>query len=132
MKLYMLDTNTVSHLIKGNIKAKEQLASKPISSVCISSITKAELIFGLCKRPTAVNLHEIVSQFLRAVQILPWQSSTAEKYGATRVELENQGIVLSPLDLLIASHALEVTAILVTNDKAFSRIKGLKIEDWTK
>jgi tRNA(fMet)-specific endonuclease VapC len=63
---------------------------------------------------------------------MPWESSTAEKYGATRAELENQGIVLSPLDLLIASHALEVTAILVTNDKAFSRIKGLKIEDWTK
>ena len=128
----MLDTNTVSNLLKGNTRTKEQLASLPISSVCISSITKAELFYGLCKRPSAVNLHEIVLQFLLAVETLPWESSTAEKYGDTRAELENQGIVLSPLDLLIASHALEVNATLVTNDKAFGRIKRLKTEDWTK
>lgn len=132
MKTYMLDTNTVSHLIKDNTKTKERLASVPITAVCISSITKAELMFGLRRRPMAVKLHEIVSQFLRAVEVKSWDTSTAETYGITRAELENQGIVLSPLDLLIACHAQEVGSVLVTNDKAFERIQGLKVEDWTK
>lgn len=61
---------------------------------------------------------------------VPWDSATAECYGAVRAELERQGKLLGPLDLLIATHALGAGAVLVTNDQAFFQVAGLRVEDW--
>lgn len=132
MKLYMLDTNTVSHLIKGNTAIANRVLSIPTTSLCISAITEGELLFGLAKRPDAKRLHILVREFLRHVDVLPWDSDTAASYGAVRAEMTQQGKVLSPLDFLIATHALSVKAVLVTNDKAFSQVANLSIEDWLK
>ena len=69
--------------------------------------------------------------FLR-VAILPWDSSAAQAYGELRAYLQREGQPMGNLDVMIAAHALALEVILVTNDKAFSRIKRLKVEDWTK
>ncbi len=128
---YMLDTNIVSHLIKGHEKVIEQVTSKPIFDICISSITQAELLFGLAKRPDAKKLHLLVKEFLLRIEIISWNSDAAKTYGKTRAELENKGKIIASLDLLIATHALSNKFTLITNDKAFLQIENLKIEDWT-
>jgi tRNA(fMet)-specific endonuclease VapC len=128
----MLDANTVSYLIKEHSEVVRRVVAAPMASLCISSITKCELLFGLAKRPRATQLHLAVREFLRRVDILPLESATAEHYGTLRAEMERKGKILAPLDLLIAAHALSVDAILVTNDRVFNQIDNLHNEDWTK
>jgi tRNA(fMet)-specific endonuclease VapC len=127
----MLDTNVVSHLLKGHPSVAKHVVAVPMASLCISAITEAELLFGLAKRPDAKRLHMVVQEFLRRVDVLPWDSSAAEYYGIVRANMERQGKTLASLDLLIATHALSVNAALVTNESAFSQLAGLHIEDWT-
>ena len=130
--LYMLDTNTVSHLIKRQPKAIARLLEVPIHSVCISAITAGELAFGLAKRPQAVALGEAVNEFLRRVEVMPWDGAVAQTYGTLRAELQNNGRSLAALDLQIAAHALHLKATLVSNDRAFAQVGGLAVEDWVK
>jgi len=131
MKQYMLDTNTVSYLIQDHPAVARRLVSTPMASLCISAITEGEILFGLAKRPHAKELHVAVREFLRRVDVLPWDSIVAERYGTVRATMERQGKTLAPLDLLIASQALNAEAVLVTHDRAFSQVSGLHVEDWT-
>ncbi len=131
MKRYMLDTNTVSHLIKEHSAVARRVVAVPMASICVSAITDGELLFGLAKRPNAKQLHLAVREFLRRVDVLPWDSAVAEHYGTVRADLERQGRILAPLDLLIATHALSLGAVLVTSDRAFGRVADLHVEDWT-
>jgi tRNA(fMet)-specific endonuclease VapC len=101
-----------------------------MSSLCISAISEAELLFGLAKRPDATRLQLVVSEFLRRVEVLPWDSAAAACYGRVRADLERQGKVIAPLDMLIGSHALSLKLVLVTNDRGFAQMQGMKIEDW--
>jgi tRNA(fMet)-specific endonuclease VapC len=131
MKCYMLDTNMVSHLIKAHPGVVQRAVSVPMASLCISAITEGELLFGLGKRPDAKRLHLVVREFLRRVDVLPWDSVVAAHYGTVRADLERRGQILGPLDLLIATHAQCVGAVLVTNDRAFVQVVSLQLEDWT-
>lgn len=132
MSRYMLDTNTVSNLIKKNPLVARRLVAVPIASLCISAITEGELLFGLAKRPEAQRLHQAVGELLRRVDVLSWDRDVAGRYGAVRAELERKGKTLAPLDLQIAAHALCVGAVLVTSDRVFRQVVGLQLEDWTK
>lgn len=127
----MLDTNTVSHLIKAHPEVTLRVVGVPIESLCISSITAGELLFGLAKRPEAKRLHNIVREFLRRADVLPWDGAVSGCYGLVRTDMERMGKILAPLDLLIASHALNSDSVLVTSDRAFSQVPGLHLEDWT-
>jgi tRNA(fMet)-specific endonuclease VapC len=131
MNRYMLDTNTVTHLIRAHPAVARRVVAAPMASLCVSAITKGELVFGLAKRPDAKRLHVVVREFLRRVDVLPWNGGIAERYGVVRAELERQGKTLAPLDLLIAAHALDAGAVLVTNDRAFGLVADLHVEDWT-
>lgn len=131
MTWYMLDTNTVSHLIKAHPAVVQRVVAAPMASLCISAITEGELLFGLAKRPDAKRLHLAVRELLRRVDVLPWNSSAAERYGRVRADMAKDGKALAPLDLLIATHALAVGAVLVTNDGAFGQVAELQLEDWT-
>ncbi len=131
MKQYMLDTNAVSHLLKEHPVVVQRVVGAPITALCISAITEGELLFGLAKRPDAKRLHLAVRAFLRRVDVLPWDSVVAGRYGTVRAAMERQGKLLAPIDLLIATHALSVGAVLVTNDRAFGQVDGLAVEDWT-
>lgn len=130
MTRYMFDTNTVSHLIKEHPAVARRVVATSMTFLCVSAITKGELLFGLAKRPDAKRLHLAVRELLRRVDVLPWDNAIAEHYGIVRADMERQGKVLAPLDLLIATHALSVGAVLVTNDRAFGQVAGLLVENW--
>jgi tRNA(fMet)-specific endonuclease VapC len=130
--LYLLDTNTVSHIIKRQPRVIQRLLSVPMHSVCISAITAGELAFGLAKRPQATALKAAVNEFLRRIDVLPWDDAVAQTYGPLRAQLQSQGTPLAPLDTQIAAHALHAQAILVSSDQAFAHVSGLQIENWAR
>ena len=134
MQLYMLDTNTASYIIKGEpVVVREHLLEVPMASVCISSITQAELLRGVAKKPEAKRLPIAVKEFLIRVEIMPWGSESAEAYARLSTSCESEGTPLGTMDMLIAAHSVAVGAILVTNDQAFFRVKHhLSLEDWTR
>jgi tRNA(fMet)-specific endonuclease VapC len=129
--LYLLDTNTVSYLIKRHPQVTQHLLAVPMHSVCISAITAGELAFGLAKRPEAVALKSAVDEFLRRVEVLPWDHAVAQTYGTLRAQLQSKGTSLAALDMQIAAHAVHMKATLVSSDKVFSKIAGLNTVDWT-
>ncbi len=128
---YMLDTNTVSHLVKRHPIVTRRVVEVPMESLCMSAITAGELLYAPAKRPEAVRLHAAVTEIMRRVDVLPWDSASAARYGVVRAELERTGRTLGSLDLLIAAHALDAGMVLVTSDRTFSQIAALRIEDWT-
>lgn len=130
MTRYMLDTNTVSFLLRGHPAVSKRLTQVPMESLCISAVTEGEMLFGLAKRPEAKKLQLAVKEFLLRVEVLEWNREAAACYGTIRANLERQGKIIAPLDLLIASHALSLNLILVTNDGSFAQMEGLQREDW--
>jgi tRNA(fMet)-specific endonuclease VapC len=133
MLRYLLDTNTASYAIKGNVaRVREQLLKIAMADVGISVITEAELRFGVARLPSAIRLKDLVEEFLLRVEVLPWNSAAANHYAEIRAALERSGNPMGNMDMLIAAHALSVEAVLVTHDRVFRRVKGLKIEDWSK
>lgn len=128
---YMLDTNVASSIIKGPSQMlRTKLRALPLSQVCVSVVTKAELLYGLAKKPGASALRDSVASFLRHVEVLAWDEAAATVYGALRAELEAMGMPIGNLDLPIASHARSAGCVLVTHDKAFAHVPGLVVEDW--
>jgi len=129
---YLLDTNIVSHLVRGQPFVVRRALTIPMAAVCISSITEGEMLYGLAKRPEAAKLRRIVEEILQRVEVLPWDREAAQHYGVLRAKLERSGTILAPLDLLIAAQAIRSGMVLVTNDRAFAQVNELKIEDWTQ
>jgi len=130
---YLLDTNICSYIIKGNRPhVREHLLRVPMTEVGISVVTEAELRFGVVRLPHARNLGLAVEEFLLRVEILPWDSDAARQYAPLRAALEQEGEPMGNLDLMIAAQALAAGTILVTSDRVFRRVKGLKIEDWSR
>ena len=132
MTRYMLDTNTVSHLIRKHPRVARRVAAVPITDLCISAITQGELLFGLARLPDAETLHHAVWEFVRRADVLSWDASTAQCCGTARAVTQREGRVLAPMDRLIGAHALSIGAVLVKNDRTFGQLPGLLIEDWTE
>jgi tRNA(fMet)-specific endonuclease VapC len=129
---YLLDTNIASYIIKGNVPAvRHRLVKVPMPQVAVSAVTEGELRYGVARRPDAALLRRVVEEFLLRVTILPWDSEAAQQYGQLRATLEREGRVMGNLDLMIGAQALASGLVLVTNDQAFKRIEGLRLEDWT-
>lgn len=131
--LYLLDTNTVSYIIKGHPpRVRRHLLGVPAEQIAVSVITEAELRFGVAKKPEATNVKLAVEEFLRRVAILPWDSEAARHYAELRALLEQTGQPIANLDLMIAAQALAAAATLVTNDSSLRRLKQLRTQDWTR
>jgi len=130
---YLLDTNTASYIIRGNFpRVRERLLKVPMAEVGISVVTEAELRFGVARRPEAATLKRVVEEFLLRVEVLAWNSEAAQHYARIRAELEKDGEPMGNLDLMIAARAFAAEAVLVTHDHVFRRVKGLKVEDWSR
>jgi tRNA(fMet)-specific endonuclease VapC len=126
--MYLLDTSVASYIIKGNVPSVDRwLAKVPVADVFVSTVTEAELRYGVARLPAAKRLEILIEDFLRTVTILPWDSEAAKQYGRLRATLEREGRPMGNLDMMIGAHALAAGAVLVTNDRAFSRIKNLKL-----
>lgn len=131
---YMLDTNICIYIIK---KHPEQVLNKLITltmdDVCISSVTLAELMYGVQKSQHQQKNIAALEEFLSPFEIMFFDDEAAITYGNIRAFLEKTGIPIGSLDLMIAAHAQSLNSILVTNNtKEFSRVPNLKIEDWVE
>lgn len=129
----MIDTNTVSYIVKGNSPAaRAWLANLPKDeAVCISSITAAEVRFELARRPVSPALHAAVEGFLARIPILSWGRDEALVYGGLRAKQEAAGKPLESMDLLIAAHAISAGARLVTHDAVFRQVQDpFPTVDW--
>ena len=131
--LFMLDTNTVSYIIKGEpAVVRENLLRVPMENICISSITEAKLLRGIAKISNPGKLTQLVKEFLVRVEVLPQDTLAAQAYAKLRTNCEREGKPLGAMDMLIASHSVAVGAILITNDKAFFNVEHhLTLQDWT-
>jgi len=130
---HLLDTNTASYVTKGNFPSvREHLLKVPMAEVGVSIVTEAELRFGIARWPDAGRLKIAVEEFLLRVEVLPWDSEAARHYAELRADLEKKGEPMGNLDMMIAAHALSAEAALVTHDRVFRGVKGLRIEDWTR
>ena len=131
---YMLDTNICIYAIKHKTETviKNFLSHVP-EEICISAVTYAELMYGVEKSMSIEKNRIALSLFLSPLTILEFQASAVEEYGKARAELENKGMPIGLMDLLIAGHARSEGVILVTNNtREFGRVEGLVVEDWTK
>ena len=134
MSGYLLDTNIVSHVIRGDRpEISRRLASFPMEEIAISAVTEGELLYGLARRNYPALLTERVHQFLLRVDVLAWDHDVSRTYGDLRAACETRGVSLAPLDMMIAAQAVAANAVLVTNDKAFSRVPDtLRMENWDR
>lgn len=131
---FLLDTNICIFLIKKKpLRVFDRFKDLQLGSVGISSITLAELQYGIKKSMQAAKNQVALNSFLLPLEIFDFDSHAAEEYGRIRVELETKGTPIGPLDTLIAAHAKALGSTLVTNNvREFERVNGLDIEDWTK
>jgi tRNA(fMet)-specific endonuclease VapC len=128
----MLDTNVVSHIMQGRDAALlARLTQVPVGQVVMSSVTLAELEYGLHRKGQPARLKNALFQVLLRMDVLPWDEAVARRYGALCNTLETQGINLSDMDMMIAAHAAAVDATLVSRDKAFAQVQNhLNVEVW--
>jgi tRNA(fMet)-specific endonuclease VapC len=130
----MLDTNICSYIIRNrplNIRDKLKEIEQE-HTVALSSIVVSELFYGATKKDSS-KLLKIVSTFVDNFVIYDYSKLSASSYATVRTKLEKRGQIIGANDLLIASHALSLDAILVTNNiREFERVEDLYIEDWSQ
>ena len=134
MPLYMLDTDTVSYLVRGKTPALDvRVAAVSPKHLCISAVTRGELLYGLRLKDGAHRLTQLVDQFLLRVQCLPWDEAAATHFASIAADLHKAGTQIGSMDAMIAGHAMATGAVLVTNNaRHFSRVAGLTVENWSQ
>lgn len=130
---FMLDTNTCIYLIKRKSqKIIERLKKLTVGDIGISSITLAELQYGVAKSRHKKQNRIALEEFVLPLDIAPFDEKSAESYGIVRSQLEKTGKPIGSLDTLIGAHALSLGVTIVTNNtKEFKRIKSLTVVDWS-
>jgi tRNA(fMet)-specific endonuclease VapC len=129
----MLDTDISSDIIKRRSpKVEAELSALEPSMVCVSAMTRAELLYGLKRLPPEHRLHVGVKRFLKIVRVLSWDAEAAEFYAEIRHHLMTTGQQIGELDMMIAAHSLSAAAVLVTNNTSlYARIRSpLIIQNW--
>lgn len=131
--MYLLDTNICIFAIKQ--KPKKVFASikmKAGEGIYISSLTLAELEFGVQNSERIEKNQVALLKFISFFNILNFDDSDAINYGRIKAKLRKEGKIIGPIDMLLAAQALSRGMILITNNlKEFRRVEGLKIEDWS-
>ena len=130
---YLLDTNICIYIINARPQhVLEMFRQVNIGDIGISSITAAELAFGVMKSGSDRN-RRALEMFFAPLELYPFDARAIWHYGEIRRELEQRGVPIGPLDTMIAAHAMALDAVLVTNNcREFSRVPGLNIENWTE
>lgn len=129
---YLIDTNICIYIMNNRPpEVIQRFKSVEIGFVGISSISVSELHYGVCESAGFKKNTKRLEEFLNPFEILPYDENAARYYGKIRSQLENQGNVIGPLDMLIAAHALSNDLILITNnEKEFNRIESVRVENW--
>lgn len=131
---YMLDTNICIYVMNNRPEqVLERFKDALDSGLCISSITLAELEYGMQHSSNPAKNEQALLRFLAPISILPFGPAAASEYGAIRAKLQAAGKPIGPLDMLIAAHAKSEEMVLVTNNvQEFARVEGLEIENWAE
>lgn len=129
---YMLDTNICIYFIKGKPQTVlQKLKDNMRSGLAISAITLGELEHGVAMSEYPEKNAIALSQFLSIIEVLPFDDKAAAAYGQIHAELRRKGMLIGPLDMLIAGHAKATGMVLVTNNtREFERVEGLVVENW--
>ncbi len=131
--MILLDTNICIYVI--NAKPPEVLARFHrfhLGDIGLSTVVAAELAYGVAKSGSERN-RKALEMFLAPLELMPFDSPAVWAYGELRADLERLGLPIGSLDTMIAAHALSMNAVLVTNNtREFSRIAGLKLENWAE
>ncbi|MFZ0289685.1 MAG: type II toxin-antitoxin system VapC family toxin [Candidatus Sulfotelmatobacter sp.] len=133
MPRYMLDTDTCSYIMKrSNDAVLKRLQQVPVGDVCISVITKSELLFGVELSPRRQQNEVALNAFLRYVEVLDFPDEASLHYAKIRADLKTLGTMIGANDLFIAAHVRSLGLMLVTNNtREFGRVRDLAIENWT-
>ncbi len=133
MLRYMLDTDICSYVMKRSHDALlRRLQKVPVSDVCISVVTKSELLYGVEVSPRRRQDENALNAFLNYVEVLDFPDNTCSHYAQIRAQLKKAGMMIGANDLFIAAHARSLGLTLVThNTQEFRRFHRLAIEDWT-
>lgn len=131
---YMLDTNICIYAMKNKPEQVLQRLKKELNSgVCISSITLAELEYGMKHSSNPGKNEQALLRFLVPLSVLPFGTAAASEYGEIRANLQSSGTPIGLLDMLIAAHARSEDMILVTNNvREFERVPDLEVENWVE
>ena len=134
MPLYMLDTDISSYIMKrADDTVLRRLQRVAVSDVCISAISKSEMVYGIEVSPRRQKDQAALDEFLRYVAVLEYPAAAALDYARIRADLKARGAIIGGNDMLIAAHARCLGLTLVThNTREFGRVKSLKSENWTE
>jgi tRNA(fMet)-specific endonuclease VapC len=129
---YMLDTDTCISLLKARPeKISGRLLRLPVEDVGISNVVAAELWYGVALSEKKKQNEAALRDFLDFVKVIDWPGGACLAYGRIRAHLKKKGTPIGAMDLLIASHAAFLNAVLVTNNsREFDRVPDLKVENW--
>ena len=129
---YILDTNICIYIIKKRpIEVFERFKEITPGDIGISSITLAELQYGVAKSSNVKKNQKALNEFIIPLKIFNFDHKATLFYGDIRAYLEKSGKVIGSLDMLIAAHTLSLSSVLVTNNiKEFDRVPDLKVENW--
>ena len=133
MPRYMLDTDTCSYVMtRSNADVIKRLQKTPVDDVCISVITKSELLFGVEVSSRRQQDEAAVGAFLGYLEVLDFPDEAAAHYAKIRADLKTGGAMIGTNDLFIAAHAHCLGLTLVTNHtQEFGRVRNLSLENWT-
>jgi tRNA(fMet)-specific endonuclease VapC len=127
---YLLDTNVVSELVRNPFGRLASRIEADGEKSGLSLITVGEILYGLRRYPS-LRRSELVLETVRRFPAFAWDSPAERHYGHLRAELERRGTPIGANDMLIAAHALALDCTLVTaNEREFSRVLGLRVENW--
>lgn len=134
MPRFMLDTDICSYLIRGtSARLDERIRQQEPGALCMSVVTRAELLYGVRRKPGSARLERLVSAFLERVPSLTWSDDCAAHYADIRAALERRGQSIGNLDLMIAAHARAAGLVLVSNnERHFGYVPRMRLENWTK
>lgn len=133
MRRYMLDTDTCSYIMKRSHPALlKRLQSTAVDDVCMSVVTRAELLYGVEVSPQRAQDASALAAFLPYVDTLDLDDAAALHYAEIRADLKRRGAMIGANDLFIAAHARSRGLTLVTNNTTeFARVRDLSVKNWT-
>lgn len=131
---YLIDTNICIYIMNHSPpEVIQKFKDVKVGEIGISTISVSELSYGVAKSKSQQQNEKRLEEFLVPFEILPYDEKASKYYGLIRSQLEAQGNVIGPLDMLIAAHALSENLVLVTNnEKEFNRIETLKVDNWVR
>jgi tRNA(fMet)-specific endonuclease VapC len=133
MPRFMLDTDTCSYIMKrSHPLVLKRLQSVSVDDVCMSIVTKAELLYGVEVSPRRAQDAAALAAFLPYLEAVTFDEEAALHYADIRADLKRRGMMIGANDLFIAAHARALALTLVTNNVAeFERVRDLRVENWT-